>query len=463
MTRAERGCARRVLVQAGWLAAFTLVPALIAIHARDSLPSGLRYGSSAEDVVRAWTLADPASFVRYGRYLLSRDPWNIGSTGCWPPGMGFINAALFTTLGEGAFVLKTMLLSVVLWGAALYGVFRTLSYPRHPLVRFLVVNSIWLFSSFRYWLLITASIFSESKALPLFVVGVACFVRGLQTGKSRYYVASGILLALAAYIRAVFDATIMIGFAFVALIAVGRLAATYLVDRLRASRPISARDLWRFAAEPRFALEHHALKLAGVVLVIALILLVPWKVRNLAVLGTFSLRVCEGDYAKYWSYDMPRYLIAGDSGCVANPDLCAILNTRIASVTPDLGWRLTLFAMVFSPRAYFANKLKHFPEFWVGTPWLLLGSRNKIFLLEGSISLVAGTLALVWAARSVLRPRGPLAIFSAFFLGFCLQNLLVFSLVHYEYRYSAPIRLIFFYAPWWMASLSTGGATTAES
>jgi hypothetical protein len=254
----------------------------------------------------------------------------------------------------------------------------------------------------------------------------------------------------------VFDAMIMIGFALVALLALGRLAATYLVDRLRASRPFSLRDLWRFAAQPSFALEHHALKLAGVILVTALILLVPWKVRNLAVLGDFSLRVCEGDYAKYWSYDMPRYLIAGDSGCLANPDLCAILNTRIASLTADLGRRLTLFAIVFSPRAYFAEKLKHFPEFWVGTPWGQIGSRNNAFLLEGSISLLAGTIGLVWALRNAFRRRGPITLFAGFFLGFVLANLLIFSVLHFEYRYSVPIRLFFFFSPWWMASLGSG-------
>ena len=455
-SREDRRVAKRLLVQVGWLAAFVLAPALIALHARDSLPSGLRYGSSAEDVIGKYGLADPGSFVLYGRYLLSQDPWKTSSTGCWPPGMGFINAALFAMFGDHAYLLKTMILSVLLWGAALYSVFRTISRPRNALTRFVIVNSIWVFSSFRYWLLITASIYSESKALPLFVIGVAFLVRGLQTGKSWHYVASGVALALAAYVRAVFDAMIMIAFTVIGVIALGRLATAYLAERLRDSGPLSLRGFRRFVTQPRFEGEHQALKVAGVVLVTALILIVPWKVRNVAALGAFSLRVCEGDSALYWSYDMPSYLISGDAACRANPDLCAILNTRITSVTPELGRRLVLFAIVSSPRAYFANKLRHFPEFWVGTPWSQLGSRNNAFLVEGSISLLAGTVALVWALRNAFRMRGPLTIFSGFFLGFVLQNLLVFSVLHYEYRYSAPIRLFFWFSPWWMASLESG-------
>lgn len=437
-----------------------LVPTLIAIHARDSLPSGLRYESSADDVVRIYGPADPASFVRYGRYLLGVDPWDVSLTGCWPPGMGLLNAALFTAFGESAYPLRSMILSVVLWGLALYAVFRTMAYPRHPLPRFLIVNSIWLFSSFRYWLLITASIYSESKALPLFVIGVAFFVRGLQTRALRHYVACGVALAAAAYVRAVFDATILVVFPLIALIALGRLAAAYLVEELRAGGRASLRGFARFVGQPRHADERQALKLAGVILATALLLILPWKARNLAVLGGFTLRTCD-DYVQYWSYGMPSYLISGDSGCLANPDLCAILNTRIASVTPDLGRRLTLFAIVFSPRAYFANKLKRFPDFWVGTPWSQLGVKNKAFLLEGAISLVAGMISVVWAVRNVLCRRGPAVIFSGFVLGFALQSLIVITVLHYEYRYSTPIRLFFFFAPWWMTGLG-GGARAGD-
>jgi hypothetical protein len=267
---------------------------------------------------------------------------------------------------------------------------------------------------------------------------------------------------MAAHIRAVFDATIVISCAVVALIALGHLATTALVHRLRTPRPWSGNALWQFVIQPTHETDRRALKVATIVFVTAFVLIVPWKLRNLVVLGQFSLRACDGAYVAYWSYDMPPAAISGDSGCVANPDLCAIVNAQIASLTPDLGRRLTLFAIVFSPRAYFANKLRHVPEFWVGTPWHLLGSRNRGFLLEGSISLLAGMLALWWAVRGAFRMRGSRAIFSAFFLGFCLQNVLVFTLLHYEYRYSLPIRLFFFYAPWWMASL-TPGETAVET
>ena len=415
--RLSRGLVRRAAVEAGWLAAFILAPALIAVLARDSLPSGLRYESSADEVAQKYGLGDPASFVRYGRYLLSRDPWDLASTGCWPPGMGFVNAALFAMFGEGAFLMKTMILSVLLWGGALYGVFRTLSVPRSPFARFLLVNSIWVFSSFRYWLLITASIYSESKALPLFVLGVALFVRGLQTRTYGPYVASGLAFAAAAYVRAVFDSMVTIACAVVAAIALGRMAAVALRERLRGSQPWSLRTWFQFAKHSRFAQERHGLTLAAVVLGTALLVLVPWKLRNLAVFGELSLRPCHYDFAQYWSYDLPPYKISGNSGCVANPDLCAILNMRIADVTPDLGRRLTLFAIVFSPRAYFTNKLKHFPELWVGTPWRQLGSKNKAFLIEGSISLVAGTIGLVWAVQAVLRGGGSAVLFSGFVLG----------------------------------------------
>jgi hypothetical protein len=446
---------RRVLAHAAGLAAFMLVPALVAVHARDSLPSGLRYGSSAADVLRTYGPADPGSFVRYAHYLLSRDAWDLGTTGCWPPGMGWINAALFTLSGETAFPGKTMALSVVLWGAALYAVFRALAVPRHPAARFLVVNSIWAFSSFRYGLLITASLYSESKALPLFVLGMAWLVSALRARSVAGYVASALALAAAAYVRAVFDSMTVVAFGLVAALALGRTAAAVLRARGRAGRPWTAGEWLASLRQPRLAAERHGLKLAAVVLGATLVVLAPWKLRNLAVLGDFTLRSCPNDFSDAWSYAPPPYQLGGDAACVARPDICAAVNARAETLPSHVAGRLVLLAIATAPRAYFAHKLAHLPDLWVGTPWHQLGTRNRAFLVEGLVSLGAGMVGLAWALRDLGR-GGARALFSAVVLGVFLQQAVIFTLMHYEYRYSAPLRLFCYFLPWWTASLPAG-------
>lgn len=377
--------------------------------------------------------ADLAGYLQAGETLLERGRFDQAYARLWPPGMAVL-AAVVLAVARERYVLGMIAWTVLLWGLALVSVLRVLA-PRRPreLALGLALAALALFlPAHGHALFGFGAVMSESPATALFVVGASQLLVGLTRVEPRPVVLGGLLLALATLVRAYFEYAAGGALAFTAV----ALAVVAGAHRLRARR-------WTPDAR-------RSLRAAGLAALAVLVMqagLLPWRGYKRARFGHTSLVRVDDAYALKWSFarELPPWMRAGNAACVADPETC----DRLAEAeTPTPGRelkRLTLQALLQHPLAYAGAKLRHLDWFWMGRDGEALTPALK---LKGLLLAALGGLGLVGLLAALRRGRrvGPAL---ALALGFLASNAAIFAVLHFEWRYSLPLRAASALLPVW--------------
>jgi hypothetical protein len=191
-----------------------------------------------------------------------------------------------------------------------------------------------------------------------------------------------------------------------------------------------------------------------------IVLLLPWRLYTFKYLHSFSWQHSNSTWVQFWTPDsaLPPYFPTINVACHLEPKICDILyqnNIKKDNVNTKFYYGLTLMTFMRHPFGWYAEKAKYFNIFWFGGSfytysWHDLLAQSKGVFIEGVLAIVAGfttilAMYFMWRRENSPEFKG-LFLFSLLFL---IYNFMLFSLLHYEPRYSLFLRLYFIYLPVW--------------
>jgi hypothetical protein len=345
----------------------------------------------------------------------------------WPPGMVLTIWAVHSIAGLDAYPRKMMWVSVFFWTLALSVIFFLFPGP-HPLLRFVGLSSLWLLPDLRAFTFGIGSLLAESFSVACFLIGASFLWRAITSEKLLWFAIAGLTFGLAANYRIYYLMSLRL--VLIALLA-------YAIFRaLRGRNP-------RLVFGPALATT------------IFLATLVPWSIYKLRREGDPSWHSAPPSYtyARMWNPAAERetYGRAPNAQCKADPDLCALIWRNRDQLAGETLLKLGILTTLAHPLRVFEEKLANAPYFWTGrNPRQLLDTPAALF--EGLLLLAAGIFGLVTFARRVWSQREPADLLAGGLIAiFLLYNLLLFTFLHYEWRYSMPLRCAAFFLPWLMS------------
>lgn len=366
--------------------------------------------------------ADLASYLIAGKHVLRAGRFDASYVRFWPPGMPVTIAGVIAASGEARYPFKMVLLSVIFWSLAFTAVI-LLSAPR-PRTALITAGVLCflLFPQLRDWTFGFGSLAAESYSHAFFLAAMAMVFATIKCERVAFAIAAAVLFGLAAYYRAVFELTGLIVFAALLLAAI--------VSRKRSLRIAAIAAVLSFNA-----------------------VLLPWRLYKHHWFQTASW-YSAGDeyvYGTLWFREeqLSWYMHAGNPACHVEPVRCAELHARAVPPSGDEYKRESLRALAEHPLEWTAFKLKQATWLWFDRgPKTLAG--DPLALIEGSALLLFGAAGVALLVRRAIRTRetsaiGALVAVSAIFAA----HAGMFLFLHFEWRYSQPLRTLCFFLPWW--------------
>lgn len=215
---------------------------------------------------------------------------------------------------------------------------------------FIFLLSPFLFGDFRSQLFGRGLFVSESLSFSFFILGLYCFFQTLLSPSWKYVFFTAAAWAVSANIRAQMDLVSLLGVAGFTFFMV---VFYFLCPALKLSPITSSLKL----------------KQLSVLLLTLFILSSPWKIRNWAKAGSFSMiTTSESVYHFLWSPSdkVPSWLIGGNTACVVAPNLCSALN-QSTQYSGDLKKHLTLSVLISKPSEWIKVRLKGWKLYWLPT------------------------------------------------------------------------------------------------
>jgi hypothetical protein len=203
----------------------------------------------------------------------------------------------------------------------------------------------------------------------------------------------------------------------------------------------------------------------GAVLLVAWLVLLPWKLVLQINQSPSDWTATNQVWAAQWRNDLPSFLVGLNTPCVLERNICEQLMPFQYSDTwaePKLGSdfykRLSVATFVSSPLAWYGEKAKVFRYlwfdaqgfFWVDakdidkdlTPWKVIMYIQSLVMVVMCIGLAVTSgvrLGRNFIRCSPLLENNGLYVL---FLSFFGCNLVVFTFLHYEARYSIPLKWV---------------------
>lgn len=398
------------------------------------IPGGLDLHSDAEHAAKAFG-GDVGHYIDYADSLRrTGKPYEGAFSRLFPPGTSLWIMLIFELAGRGDYLWHQLLVTVALWATAFCFLYRSLSFINPGPIRFLVINSVWLFHSFTDWCLKTGSFFSESKSMPFFVMAIACLAVAIREKRRAFWVGSAIAMSLATYTRVYFETVGQ--FIFGAAL----IACAWNYYRLKSDN--------EKRGEARLAFRS-----AGIALVLFVVSLFPWKWMNKH-LGGWGFHMAPAHYlttfTNLWipSDELLEFVIAGNSACVADPELCQIFRTIREKHKQEISYRVyktaALGTLVTRANRWYAHRLSHFWKFWSDRPMPSSSVSAFRAYFEGTFILALWAIGFVVSLMQ-LRYRDERSVWACVFLAFTVQSFLMFTFAGMDYRHSLPVRLFLFY------------------
>lgn len=409
----------------------------------------LALAATAEDYLRLFPDGDISYQLKFAVDYVRDGSIAAWVLNLWPPGMPGLYILILKLSGLGSFPLKIITLATLFYSLASCLVYRSLARGQFspsllvictlPLMCLTFQNSIFLqinlFSSDFYCfalLAILLSLIFKDGAKPV-----------------RRLTLMAIVLAALAYFRSFY-------FIFIKLLTVGSLFT------------LVAWGLWTMAsrgwrATIKGVVQSKAVASVGVVLLLTWVFLLPWMVILKIEGKPFEWTVTDQAWAGQWRNDLPPFLVGMNTPCILEKDICDQLmpfQYQDIWATPKLGSdfykRLSIATFVSSPLKWYREKAKWFDHFWFDDYEIyqkkpasqLTRYIQSVGYLQSAgllaVCLGLALLAVVRFVRNVSRRRPLLEDNGLYFLFliFCIYNVMVFTFVHFEPRYSVPLKWV---------------------
>lgn len=345
------------------------IPSLIS---PEGMPNNLSYLSSAEEIVAVFG-GDTKHYLENADDLFTDGVIDDWHPSIFPPGMAVIWGLGIEAFGSQNLMLYSIAFTCVFMTIALWLVFISLPTSWNFWIRIAIVLSFWSFFSFRDWILGVGTAYSESKAAPFQIMSFASLALAIFRDSTRWAAAAGAFMAISTYLRVYHNTQ---GIFLFGLVAAGLTLALFIKTRLNTSGLKSS--LHVITNELRFGTSSIRQTLVVAVLAFAVFafLVTPWKYRNLQDSRIQSFDMGPAHYhMTFWnlwlpSEKLPEFIIGGNSACIADPELCRILEPLGPSVSDRIRRNAALVTLATRPLAWYRHRAGVFGEFWCSAPRL---------------------------------------------------------------------------------------------
>ncbi len=405
---------------------------------------------------------DMMSYITQAKYILIKGYFNPAFINTWPPGEPLVIAALIKLTGMNDYPLKMIIINALVWSLAMVVLFNTLSEYKNVFVRFFLVLLPFYFPSFTDWIFGPGLFMSELISIPLFLIAICYLVRWFKTDRRQDLIAFAIFFAIIAYFRGYFE--IFSNFLILLLILTALITVGWIYLKTRIRQPhLKIKSTVKLMQNQWPVLFSEKSKTIVISILVFCVALLPWRIYHHHVDGTYAWQNLSSYI--WWVFWGPRnsYFIDINLACQILPNICKALIDYTAknpwTITISFYRNLTLMVLITHPIKWYALKLFYFNRFWFGGglyvySWFQLLHYKFCYLIEGFSILIFGLMGMSLNIYYYLRYRteqlGGLLFFS---LSFILFNIVLFSIFHYEPRYSLYLRMYFLYYPFIVVAL----------
>lgn len=441
---------------------FCLISVFVSV--RSTLNQGGQLNSSLnkEEIEKSCGVGDCGGYIRYEEGLFnSQSPFRSSLEyylRAWPPGMPLFIHAIVKVTGDDHYVTKMAVVVGVLYGLAFFLIFYSLSGFGSSVFPFLLILMLLFMETFTLWNLGLGVLYAESKSFPLFLASIAALVLGFRASSSKFMILAGLLMGLSAYFRAFFGPVGTVFFGGLLLIPISYLrftpwkgVITLIYDKkMNQLFPLFKKAFSEIISPAR----RRFLVLVSLPFLVFQISLLPWKLHNYYYYNQFVFtNPSDSTWAILWLPPelLPGFVAAGNSACISDPELCAVIKEHPSDYPIQSLKKLAIMTFIKHPFRWYGYRLENFHWLWVSRPWKINDMTSFFFVAESILYAILGLAGFVLVRRSWKVEQ--VRYFSWGVILFCLLNVAIFSLVHFEYRYSGPLRFFFFFFPFWVLSL----------
>ena len=134
--------------------------------------------------------------------------------------------------------------------------------------------------------------------------------------------------------------------------------------------------------------------------------------------------------------------------CRTDPSLCEVLfdyesKSEGQSITYSMYGRLAVFTFITKPITWYKNKLQYFDNLWYGNDWKNEVSDNTGRFMQGLIMLISPLIFFIYYFINWKSADADYKMIYIASLVFVVFNIMLFTLLHFEMRYSIFIKLLF--------------------
>lgn len=414
---------------------------------------------NTQKVVEEGGTADHATYLRSGLRFVQLFKFEDGYIALWPPGMPLVAATVVASTGHEYYVLKLVLLTCCAWALGLLILSRAAPVSSSPTFSAAAFASILVLPAMREWTFGFGSVMAEGLSCAIFMAIMAAFLTACRTRTRKWFVISALLLALATNFRIYFN------YVAEGIFGLSSAVIIFAIVWFQLRQGIAFRDIGKTlllrnapSLDARTGSLRDVRLLHSLLLALAVYLLgvEPLRIYKFAMSGSGSLYAMrtKDKLGVIWMNDeeVAPYQHGANPGCAVRPDLCDVMRQQ----KPTMGeadWATITYATFLAhPFQWVGFKLRNFDWLWFGRSGPSLWSRPWL-VVEGCILLlmgIGGAIGLGWYQRK--SRRADVALFGLIVFSFYATNAALFMFLHYEWRYSQPMRLFAFALPFFVVA-----------
>lgn len=368
-----------------------------------------------DDIIKIDPYADPASFSRGAKDILSLGwiaPERILIAQYWPPGFMLLEAAIAKAFGlQAPLVLVLQVFACAVWAATMALQRRLLGRFINPLLAAAIPFVPFLFQTPRTFLVERYGVvLGETFSVAFFLSAVMLMLITVEKRRLREAVYAGICFALAAYFRSQYE---------LILLALTGLAVPLIVLSIRSERRGNGQAPYVFI-----------IKSALASLVVAHVLMVPWRAYHYVAFGTPTWVFTSGLIARNsLTTDEDLLKIGGSFVINGGGDLACKLEPSYCGQTSSVYFYKAFFKNFLS---WYKAKISLLPSFW----YQVTGRDGALFSTLCLLAMIGLLPLLVLCRRYV--GWSLIAWITASFYG---TFFVIFTLVHFEFRYFYLVKI----------------------
>lgn len=440
--RGRIAAAARRVPTAAWVAVlYSLLFLVIALPQGLDTPVGFRPQTkltplaTIDEIASKFDGADAATYARGGREIVAHGGWFEDTrpyTRLWAPGIYYVHALALVLVGEsGPAVLAMLVLTCLAWAAvmSLLFVFCRIALP--VAVSIVVPLAFPAFPFFRDYFLRDGVISSEPLSTAAWLGALLLLLIGVHRRKPAYAIGAGIVLALAAYLRAQVEIIALTLTVIVVLDA----GLVILCGRRACGESFGGafRALW----------SRHQWRALVVALLAFHVCTLPYRYYKNSEDGTAMFVMTEYYYKYLWMTPeeypaVAGFILQGGGPIACNIDraMCEHLrairgNAGEDAISGKQYRRLAALTFWSRPGRWIKTRLKALPRYWFSMPALATPRGRDDFSGYG-----LAALALLGAAGALALARSPLGFVSLLWFGaLLLGHAAIFVFLHFETRY----------------------------